>query len=81
MPRRARTPEERRALAIQLMSDGRPVSTGLAAELLITDAKTVARWCRDKKIRCSRTPGGHWRIAASEIARMVLGDQGEDQGE
>lgn len=82
MPKRAMTPDERRALAIRLLRDGRAVSTGQAAELLAADVKSVARWCRQKRIACSRTPGGHWRIPAREVARLVLGEnQGEDQGD
>jgi len=78
--RAARTPRQRRELAIRLMAEGRPVSTGMAAEILTVDVKTVARWCRDGRIASAyRTPGGHWRIPASEIARRVLGE--DNQGE
>lgn len=72
--RAARTPQQRRELAIRLMAEGQAVSTGLAAELLSVDVKTVARWCRLGKIEARRTVGGHWRVPAAEIARRVLGE-------
>lgn len=74
MTRPPRTDAERRLAADKLIREGRPVSTGTAALLLAVDVKTVARWCRDGRIEhAGKTPGGHWRIPASEVARHVPG--------
>jgi putative resolvase len=46
-------------------------SVGRVARALGVDPKTVARWCDDGKVRCIKTPGGHRRIPASEVRRLV----------
>jgi excisionase family DNA binding protein len=46
-------------------------SVGRVARALGVDPKTVARWCDAGKVRCIRTPGGHRRIPASEVRRLV----------
>jgi excisionase family DNA binding protein len=79
----ARTRQQRRELALSLMRGGAPVSSGQAAELLGVDVTTVARWCREGTMGAWRTKGdrGHWRIPAAQVARRVLGEQGDDAGE
>lgn len=80
----ARTRAQRREQALQLLSDGLPMSTGLAALLLSVSPKTMSRWCRDGKIGCIRPneDGGQWRVLAREVAVRLLkaGSQGEDEG-
>jgi excisionase family DNA binding protein len=71
-----RTRAQRRELAVRLMAEGSPMSTGLAALLLSVSPKTVARWCREGRIKAVR-PGGHWLVLASEIAARLLDDKGE----
>lgn len=44
-----------------------------AALLLGVHPTTIRRWDQDGKIRCCRTPGGHRRITAEEIQRIIAG--------
>lgn len=37
------------------------------AEIYGVDPKTVTRWARAGRIRSTKTPGGQWRIYASEV--------------
>jgi len=46
------------------------LSTGEAAEVLGVGVTTIKRWIQLGLLRAVRTPGGHWRIPASEIARL-----------
>jgi putative resolvase len=46
-------------------------SVGKVARALGVDPKTVDRWCDAGKIRYIKTPGGHRRIPASELRRLV----------
>jgi molybdopterin-binding protein len=47
-----------------------PLTPAEAAEALGVSYQTVKQWIYRKKIRSSRTPGGHHRIPRSEIARL-----------
>ena len=47
-----------------------PLSPADAAKLLGVSYQTVKQWIYKKKIRSVRTPGGHYRIPASEIRRL-----------
>lgn len=49
-----------------------------AARLLSLSRPTLTRWIRDGRIRCERTPGGHYRIPQGEIDR--LGARTPDEG-
>lgn len=48
-------------------------SVSQAAVLLGVHPTTIRRWDQNGVIRCSRTPGGHRRIAAVEIQRIIAG--------
>ncbi|MFW9991863.1 MAG: hypothetical protein ACFFD4_07365 [Candidatus Odinarchaeota archaeon] len=37
--------------------------------------KTIQRWDKKGKLVCSRTPGGHRRIAVVEIERLMTGNK------
>jgi len=41
-----------------------------AANVLGVCVKTIHRWDLSNKIQCYRTPGGHRRIAVTEIRRL-----------
>lgn len=43
------------------------------ASLFHVDAKTVARWAEEGKLRSIRTLGGHRRYLASEVLGLVHG--------
>ena len=47
-----------------------------AAAYLNVCTKTLRRWDKAGKLNCSRTPGGHRRIAIIEIERLVQGTPG-----
>ena len=81
--RTIRSRAQRRAQALALLAEGSAMSTGLAGLLLSVSPKTVARWCRDGRVRAFRTTGdgGQWRVPAAEIARRLLKDnQGAGDG-
>jgi excisionase family DNA binding protein len=42
-----------------------------AAAVLHVDANTLARWSKAGKLSAVRTPGGHRRYLASEVARLL----------
>ena len=46
---------------------------GQAAALLQVSTKSIRRWDKAGKICCFRTPGGHRRIALTEIKRIKTG--------
>jgi excisionase family DNA binding protein len=41
-----------------------------AAELLGVDKSTVVRWLQNDTLAGWRTVGGHWRVPATEVARL-----------
>jgi excisionase family DNA binding protein len=43
------------------------------ARMFRVDPRTVARWARDGKLACVRTPGGQSRFRASEIDEILRG--------
>jgi excisionase family DNA binding protein len=47
---------------------------GKVARALGVHPKTLDRWCDAGKVRCIRTPGGHRRIPASEVRRLISPD-------
>jgi molybdopterin-binding protein len=52
------------------LSPRTPLTPAEAAELLGVSYQTVKQWIYRKRIRSTRTPGGHHRIPRSEIARL-----------
>jgi excisionase family DNA binding protein len=47
---------------------------GEVAAMFGVNAKTVARWAKEGRIRCIRTPGGHMRIYAEDVRALVVRD-------
>ena len=41
------------------------------ARLTGVDKSTVVRWLQENKIAGWRTPGGHWRVPRTEVARLL----------
>jgi len=41
------------------------------ADLFGVNPKTVTRWARAGRLGCMRTPGGHRRFLAADVARLV----------
>jgi excisionase family DNA binding protein len=41
-----------------------------AADLLGVDKSTVVRWLQNDTLAGWRTVGGHWRVPATEVARL-----------
>jgi excisionase family DNA binding protein len=53
---------------------GIPVTLMTPAEVaarLHVDANTLARWSKNGKLTAVRTPGGHRRYLAKEVARLM----------
>jgi putative resolvase len=46
-------------------------TTDEAARILCVTPVTIINWVKDGKIKCIRTLGGHRRITASEIERVL----------
>jgi len=46
---------------------------GEVAAMFGVNAKTVARWAKEGRIRCIRTPGGHMRIYAEDVRALIEG--------
>ena len=61
--------------AVRLSASSRPpvslLTPAEAAAVLHVDANTLARWSKAGKLSAVRTPGGHRRYLASEVARLV----------
>ena len=51
-------------------SDSGPYTAAQAARLLGVSHQTLKQWIYRKRIRSSRTPGGHHRIPRSEVTRL-----------
>lgn len=50
---------------------------GQAAAVLGVRPETLRRWEREGRLRASRSAGGHRRIPASEVARLLAERRGE----
>ncbi len=46
------------------------MTSGEFAAVLGIGRRTAATWCSEGRIDCYRTPGGRWRIPATEVARI-----------
>ena len=55
----------------RLKAQGGLMSTGQAADLLGVSCATVKRWCDGGKLECARTPGGHRKVFAWSLARVL----------
>ena len=44
---------------------------GEVAVMFGVNAKTVARWAKEGRIRSIRTPGGHMRIYAEDVRALI----------
>jgi molybdopterin-binding protein len=53
--------------------DSGPYTAAQAARLLGVSHQTLKQWIYRKRIRSSRTPGGHHRIPRSEVTRLAGG--------
>ena len=53
--------------------DKRYLTTTEAARLLSVSPDTVLKWVRAGKVNSYRTPGGHWRIPAEAVDRLLPG--------
>jgi molybdopterin-binding protein len=62
------------------MSTRNPLTPAEAADLLGVSYQTVKQWIYRKRIRSTRTPGGHHRIPRSEIARLGGGSPSVARG-
>lgn len=49
----------------------RLLTTHQAGSLIQMDASSVAKWCKAGKLPSFRTPGGHRRIRAGDLARFL----------
>ena len=58
--------------------DGELLTIGQAATELNVHGDTLRRWANDGKIFSTRTPTGHRRFRASDIAAIKNGEQTED---
>ncbi len=45
-------------------------TTYQVAKIFDVEQKTVRRWIKNSKLAGFQTPGGHWRIPASEVERF-----------
>lgn len=50
------------------------LTTSEVAEFLGVDNRTVVRWCDAGKMACTKTDGGHRRIAWAEVERRLSGN-------
>lgn len=49
----------------------RLMTLGEVAAYLRVDPKTVSRWCRKGRLPSVRTPGGHHRVWATDLAEAL----------
>lgn len=57
----------------------RLLTSAEVARLFRVDAKTVTRWAKAGRLNSIRTPGGHRRYRASEVATFLTGDHDGDE--
>jgi excisionase family DNA binding protein len=54
--------------------DPKLLRPGEVAAMFGVNAKTVARWAKEGRIRSLRTPGGHMRIYAEDVRALIAAD-------
>ena len=54
--------------------DPKLLRPGEVATMFGVNSKTVARWAKEGRIRCIRTPGGHMRIYAEDVRALFVRD-------
>jgi len=54
--------------------DPKLLRPGEVAAMFGVNAKTVARWAKEGRIRSLRTPGGHMRIFAEDVRALIAAD-------
>ena len=54
--------------------DPKLLRPGEVATMFGVNAKTVARWAKEGRIRSIRTPGGHMRIYAEDVRALFVRD-------
>ena len=59
---------------IALKPEEELLTTGEAARMLRVEPPTIARWCRQGKLWCTRTPGGHRRVRKLDMLKIVSGE-------
>ena len=47
---------------------------GDVARLLRVDPKTVARWAKDRRLRCVTLPSGHRRFRRADVRAIMEGE-------
>lgn len=52
------------------MTGSRYISAAEAARRLDVNTSTVTRWIAAGKLPAFRTPGGHWRVKATDVEKM-----------
>jgi len=62
------------------MSTERLLTPAEVSALFRVHVHTIARWARDGKINCIRTPGGHRRYRESEIRDAMRTDAEKASG-
>jgi excisionase family DNA binding protein len=50
---------------------------GEVAAIFGVNAKTVARWAKEGRLRSLRTPGGHMRLYADDVRALMAEQQKE----
>ncbi len=50
---------------------------GEVAAIFGVNAKTVARWAKEGRLRSLRTPGGHMRLYADDVRALMAEQQME----
>ena len=50
-------------------TDG-PLTTGQVAAIFGVTTTTVKRWAESDRLPSFRTPGGHWRFRAEDVAAL-----------
>jgi excisionase family DNA binding protein len=56
---------------MQDKDNDRLMTSGEVAAVFRVDRKTVARWARESKIACFRTPGGHRRFREVDVRALL----------
>lgn len=56
---------------VKLTPETTLLTTGEVAKMIRVDRATVTRWCVTGMMPSIRTPGGHRRIALSEVNKML----------